>query len=97
MSPANVLRMRLVDYRKQAGLSQARFAEILTAAGHPATQGLISQWEAGSVSIPAERCAQVEAVTAGLVSRAELRPDLFGSLLAQAEGSADLSEARDAA
>lgn len=72
--------MNLFDFRKQAGLSQAKFAELMTAAGFPATQALISQWEGGGVTLTAERCAQIESVTKGEVTRGELRPDLFGPL-----------------
>lgn len=72
--------MNLSTYRKDTGISQARLAEMLTAAGFPATQSLVSQWEQGAVVIPAERCAQVEQVTGGKVTRADLRPDVFGPL-----------------
>lgn len=72
--------MNLATYRKEQGLSQAKLAELLTAAGFPATQSLVSQWEAGAVVIPPERCVQVEQVTGGLVRREDLRPDIFGPL-----------------
>lgn len=72
--------MNLADYRKEKGLSQAKLAEILTSAGFPATQSLVSHWEAGNVVIPPERCAQVEQVTGGEVRREDLRPDIFGPL-----------------
>lgn len=70
--------MKLFDYRKHTGISQSSFAAKLTAAGFPATQALISQWESGQVVITAERCLQVEEVTGGEVSRSDLRPELFG-------------------
>lgn len=70
--------MVLARYRKNAGLSQARLAELLTEAGFPASQALVSQWEAGQVQLTAERCLQLEQVTGGEVARGELRPDLFG-------------------
>lgn len=72
--------MNLAAYRKEKCLSQAKLAELLTAAGFPATQSLVSQWEAGHVVIPPERCAQVEQVTGGAVRREDLRPDVFGPL-----------------
>lgn len=72
--------MNLSSFRKERGLSQARFAEMLVAAGFPATQSLVSQWEAGTVVIPPERCAQIEQVTGGAVRREALRPDVFGPL-----------------
>lgn len=71
--------MDISEYRKSVGLSQAAFAAALTAAGSPATQSLISQWESGDVNVPAERVAVVERVTGGVVSRHDLRPDLFGT------------------
>lgn len=37
-------------------------------------------WERGEVAITAERCAQIERVTGGQISRRDLRPDLFGDL-----------------
>ena len=72
--------MNLSEYRKAAGLSQAKLAEVMTAAGFPTTQALVSQWEAGVVRLSAERCAQIEQISSGQVTRAELRPDLFGVL-----------------
>lgn len=72
--------MTLSEYRKTERLSQSRFAEAMTAAGFPTTQALVSQWESGAVELSAERCAQIEQVTAGAVTRIELRPDLFGPL-----------------
>lgn len=51
---------------------QADFAEKLGV-----TQSLISQWLQGHVRITAERAVQIEKATGGLVSRSELRPDLF--------------------
>jgi len=39
------------------------------------TQGAISQWLAGQ--IPAERVIQLERVSGGLMTRYELRPDIY--------------------
>lgn len=78
--------MNLATYRKQQGWSQSKLAELLTAAGFPATQSLVSQWEAGAVVIPPERCAQIEQVTGGGVRREDLRPDVFGPLPAMPAG-----------
>lgn len=72
--------MNLSEYRKSVGLSQAKLAELMTLAGFPTTQALVSQWEAGVVRLSAERCAQIEQISNGQVTRAELRPDLFGAL-----------------
>jgi len=60
------------------GISQSVFADMLTSAGSPATQGLISQWESGEVRIPAERCVAIARVTCGAVDGHDLRPDIFG-------------------
>lgn len=70
--------MDLRTYRTAQGLSQSEFARRLTVEGSPATQGLISQWEKGDVTVPAERCAVIEHLTDGHVTRHDLRPDLFG-------------------
>ena len=70
--------MTLSEYRSEAGLSQAAFAALLTAAGSRAGQALVSQWEAGTVRIPVERMAAIEQVTEGKVTRHDLRPDIFG-------------------
>jgi DNA-binding transcriptional regulator YdaS (Cro superfamily) len=70
--------MDLATYRHKHSLTQADLAAALTAAGSPATQSLISQWENGDVTIPPERWAPVEVVTKGKVTRRDLRPDLFG-------------------
>jgi DNA-binding transcriptional regulator YdaS (Cro superfamily) len=68
--------MDIPAYRKANALSQAKFAELLTAKGSPATQGLVSQWEQGA-TIPAERCVEIEAATDGEIKRSDLRPDLW--------------------
>ncbi|UHQ21919.1 helix-turn-helix domain-containing protein [Lysobacter sp. 5GHs7-4] len=70
--------MDIQTYRRTHKLSQAAFASLLTAAGCPATQGLISQWESGSVSVPAERCRRIESATGGAIRPIDLRPDVFG-------------------
>ena len=44
------------------------------------TQPLISNWMTGKTRISAERCVEIERVTEGLVTRFDLRPDLFSGL-----------------
>lgn len=83
--------MNLSEFRKERGLSQAAFATLLTEVGSKATQALISQWESGDVTVPAERMAAIEKVTDGAVTRHDLRPDVFGP------PPADRSGVRDAA
>lgn len=72
--------MTLSDFRKRQGLSQAEVARRLTAAGFPATQALVSQWETGAVALGAERARQIEQVFDGAITRADLLPDLFGPI-----------------
>lgn len=70
--------MDILTYRTDRELSQAAFAALLTEAGSPASQSLVSQWEQGIVKVPPERWKPIEQITSGEVSRADLRPDLFG-------------------
>lgn len=77
--------MDILTYRKEQGLSQAAFAGLLTDSGSPATQSLISQWEKGVVNVPPERWGVIEQITAGKVSRYDLRRDVFGPLPANDE------------
>lgn len=67
--------MDLNTYLTTNGLSQGAFAKRLGV-----TQGAVWQWISGESRITAERAVQIETETGGEVSRAELRPDLFGSL-----------------
>lgn len=71
--------MDIKTYREQYSLSQEAFAKLLTDAGSPATQGLVSQWEQGAVSIPPNRWQAIERLTNGEVTREDLRPDLFAA------------------
>ena len=43
------------------------------------SQGLVWQWCAGRLRVPAERCGQIEQATDGKVTRCELRPDVFAA------------------
>lgn len=54
--------------------SQKALAEAVEV--HPS---FVSQWLTGDRPIPATRCRSIEAATAGAVTAAELRPDVFGS------------------
>jgi DNA-binding transcriptional regulator YdaS (Cro superfamily) len=42
------------------------------------TPAMVYQWLTGRRPVPAERCAAIEAATSGAVTRADLRPDLWG-------------------
>lgn len=88
--------MNLSSLRKKLQLSQAGLALLLTEGGFPATQALVSQWETGAVTIPAERCAQIEIVTNGRICRAELRPEIFGGLPAAANDDTPPAESNGA-
>lgn len=55
----------LADYRRALGLTQAQFSTLLTEAGCPCTQGLVSLWERGAVAITPQRARQIEAATDG--------------------------------
>lgn len=41
------------------------------------SQGLVWQWCENRARIPAERCIAIEQATAGVVTRSDLRPDLW--------------------
>ena len=66
----------IADYRRSLGLTQTQFAALLTDAGCPCTQGLISHWERGAVAVTPERARQIEAVTAGVLRKEAL---VFGA------------------
>jgi len=72
--------MSLATARKALNLTQTQLVALLTEAGYPASQALVSQWETGGVAISAERACQIEQVTGGRIRRDQLRPDLFGPL-----------------
>jgi DNA-binding transcriptional regulator YdaS (Cro superfamily) len=55
--------------------TQKEFAERLGV-----TPGLVSQWIVGRAPVPPERAVEIERLTRGMVTRLELRPDVFGSL-----------------
>jgi len=62
--------MNLSDYVKA---ERGRGAAVAAFVGvHPV---MVSQWASGIKAVPAERCADVEAATAGAVTRRELRPE----------------------
>lgn len=63
----------ITRYLTQACVTQADFASQLEV-----TPGLVSQWLSGKTAITAERAIQIEEVTDGEITRAMLRPDLFG-------------------
>lgn len=76
--------MDIKTYRQKHGLSQAAFARLMTDAGYPCTQSLVSQWEGGDTKLTGEWCRDIETVTGGECTRLANRPDLFGTLDAAA-------------
>lgn len=70
--------MDIRSYLAAKQLSQDQFAKL---AG--VSQGLVWQWLNGRTTITAERAIALEKVTAGEVTRYDLRPDIFGEAPAQ--------------
>lgn len=64
--------MKLRDYLKQERISQSEFARRLGV-----SQGMVWQWLNAKRQIAGEKVLPIEKVTAGKVSRHELRPDLY--------------------
>lgn len=44
------------------------------------SQGAVAQWVTGRRPIPPRQCIPIEEATGGVVSRHDLRPDVFGPL-----------------
>lgn len=66
--------MNIQTYRKEKGLSQQAFADLLTAGGSPASQGLVSQWEQGKVEMTAKRARAIVRITDGEIGMDDLFP-----------------------
>lgn len=64
--------MDLAKYLETTETTQQAFAVKVGV-----TQGLVWQWLSGKTRITAERAKEIEAATEGLVTRRELRPDVF--------------------
>lgn len=69
MTSANAIK----TYRQRAKLSQAQFARQIGV-----TQGFVNHCEAGRKRPSAETAVRIEHATHGSLTRAALRPDLFG-------------------
>lgn len=65
--------MKLLEYLAERG-SQAELARKISV---PSV--LVHQWAHDKRRVPAERCRDIETATAGAVTAAELRPDVFGT------------------
>lgn len=63
--------MNLLEYVKRERGDRSKLARAM---GVPAI--LISQWSLGTRRVPAERCPDIERITAGAVRCEELRPDV---------------------
>jgi len=57
-------------------MPNARTAELAAACG--VSYESVRKWRKNGV--PADRCLQIEQITEGKVTRADLRPDLFGPI-----------------
>lgn len=68
--------MDIADYLKEKGLSQAKFAELVSTPERKVTQGLVWQWMNGRTQVSIEAAAQVEKHTGGAIRCEELRPDV---------------------
>jgi DNA-binding transcriptional regulator YdaS (Cro superfamily) len=55
-------------------------SQVLLAGKLGVDRSLVSQWLSGKTKVTAERAVQIERATNGAVTRAELRPDIFGPL-----------------
>lgn len=71
--------MDLRTYLRDNGITQDELGRRVGV-----TQASVAHWLAGRVRIPAERCGAIERATGGVVTRADLRPDLFGDGTEQA-------------
>jgi DNA-binding transcriptional regulator YdaS (Cro superfamily) len=71
--------MDIRTFRKHRRLSQREFGGLLDP---PVTQGMVGHWESGLGRVTAERAKQIEDATGGLVTRHELRPDIFDAPVA---------------
>ena len=58
------------------GTTQTELVSLIERDGSPITQGAISQWLIKD-RVPAERVLQLERVSKGLMTRYELRPDIY--------------------
>ena len=58
------------------GTTQSELVRLLERDGFDITQGAISQWLIKD-RVPAERVLQLERVSKGLMTRYELRPDIY--------------------
>lgn len=64
--------MNIKTYLQTQGLTQKAFADQLAV-----SPGLVWQWINGQTPVTAERAREIESATGGLVTRHELRPDIF--------------------
>jgi len=67
----------LREWREKAGLSQRDFSAMF--ARPTASQALVAHWETGRQEFTPERAVQIEVLTNSAVSRAVLRPDMWGA------------------
>lgn len=69
--------MRLEEWVDQHDDRMAVRARIAEAFG--LTEVAVRHWCNGTRRVPPERCLEIEALTEGLVTAQEMRPDVFGT------------------
>lgn len=84
--------MDLAAYLSAHDLTQKAFAARLKVSA-----GLVSQWLSGETKITGERAVQIENATNGVVTRGDLRPDLYRAAAAGDRNRTDPVEAGQAA
>lgn len=65
--------MDIATYLAEKELSQEAFAKQIGV-----SQGLVWQWLDGRTRITAERAIEIDEKTNGEITKADLRPDIFG-------------------
>ncbi|WP_299942160.1 helix-turn-helix domain-containing protein [uncultured Microbulbifer sp.] len=55
------------------------------------SQGQVTQWVTGRRPIPPKRCIPIERITNGVVTRYDLRPDIFGPAPQECGGDITMS------
>lgn len=70
--------MNLAEYQAQTGVTPYRFRELLEQHGADVTHQTVWQWFIGKRMPSPKHFAAIEAASDGKVTRAALRPDIFG-------------------
>jgi len=76
--------MNIAQYLEHSQVSQSAFAALVGV-----SQSMVWQWIEGRRPVPEKRCARIERLTNGAITRQELRPDDWQEIwpeLANTEG-----------